>query len=1610
MNNKQIITSSGIELQNSQPLDVRDRIQTLSDVETIQNPDIGGIFYCTDTGYYYTITSLTDDQSKVKDYELFTSIGAESITVNDEKIKVTDSNVITIPDDSYYIYESKELRNSQRINITKEKEGKTYSGLYAAESDLKDFLGKTLPSDLKDSIKMVCTAYGKTNQDSDRDIISDISGNGNNLLLSGFSYTSTSGYGNSNYPCALVTDGVDDFIYSENTINKIIGSSGKLTVVSMITQLSDSTGGSISTNNIRYNSSLLCCRNIVSAGTTEKSGIYGYTCPNLNVAPTVPNSVKLLGDKEDYVSQGGTHQANDIYSVVGYKNASTGNLAELSQVAWYWTFIADRVLTENEIHLIIEYYNLDRCINPQIYYNISQQGITNDNHSDFSDKLVDLSGNGYDMQLNNIGWEKQSGVGNYPISFKDYTYLPARGNVIINKDNFIITSNTSTANLLEVNTKNKVLPTYKVKIEGVSSIKEGNLKWRINTTASVTTYIDILEDGIYDIPDTPQTEEAAYSGWCISKYNENVNVKVTVLPIDGTESSLCLNGVDDFGQATNLPILKDYTVISDYQRLVNNYSTTSGGSPIFSKSIASGNGAFLFNTRAANGVQETYSFGQSKGIPAIDDMNRKIYYQSKYINNGLDISVGTGVDTNTLSLGTFRPNDTRFFNEAIWSFLLYPYSMSEFLIERQLKKLKIGTLYPGMIQWKPIIESNLEFDLSVLIYNEEGVSQGEAIVGKYYSIGTKISIGVKPKDTLSEVSKLVCNGEELKLSNITNQGYYIYYTTLDKAPQRIDITIDEYIRYEDILQPYPTVIHFKNEDGTHEYTYGDKIKIGSRIRYLNFENLLSNFYTIVGALYFNGNRFGSDESIKYAVVEKNNTLNWSVKCKWKLSTPEALFMYDSGIINNAGLSNLGYLPDLTGQGRHLKLNNFTYEGISGKDGYPVVFGANKTWLTIRPNNSESFMAEYHSNYISITKISFNIALLHSYIKSEGVLTEYNKEIPSFKVKVRGLSGDFGIRYAYIDSETSTTKQTIQISEDGTYTLPKSYAGTDNLTDENIWVGFSAVDLKNIGHYDCNVTIEVQPEYTGALCFDGVDDRGTVENIAYGGKYLGMKTNWQRKGTVLYDQRKTVSYTGLCVYIPSDSEVSKFPAYQTRNQDGYTYIDSILNKYITTNELYAKTHVFESICETDDSSNTVAPVFGSTVGGSNFSQFAMYRTIVLPEVPSDSDREILCEWLGTSEGYVEKPEYYWDVYGKTNDEGDSRVNILEQVRKQSKVSQDNMYLRCVNFSYEGMSGYKGYPVVLGANKTWINLRTNDGNAWSYGLTSNSITIYKVEHPTFALFYSYVNDVNGSYSITIPSFNIKVNGLKTGESIRYYYVSADNTSNNSFITINSNGIHELPASVPIQVTEETPATVWIGMNITLINNESTEGVRIEIHPEYPSGLVLDGIDDYINCNYIPEFTDYTYIIKYKDIGDPAIYSAIQHKGSLKTGGGAFIQSYITSSTVTQQYNFGQANTLSCTDEIQYCTKTNYNGSNLIVGTNTDTKGIAFGEWNNVYRKMVFYKEMLWSKTIDPLSIGMIRNLMEQDGIIDLGNKLFKKNVVISSVDNETSISNNTLIKND
>ena len=59
------------------------------------------------------------------------------------------------------------------------------------------------------------TVTGKTNEDSNRDIIANVTGNGNNLTLTNFGFVEGSGYNQEGeYAGYLVTDGVDDRISS----------------------------------------------------------------------------------------------------------------------------------------------------------------------------------------------------------------------------------------------------------------------------------------------------------------------------------------------------------------------------------------------------------------------------------------------------------------------------------------------------------------------------------------------------------------------------------------------------------------------------------------------------------------------------------------------------------------------------------------------------------------------------------------------------------------------------------------------------------------------------------------------------------------------------------------------------------------------------------------------------------------------------------------------------------------------------------------------------------------------------------------------------------------------------------------------------------------------------------------------------------------------------------------------------------------------------------------------------------------------------------------------------------------------------------------------------
>lgn len=1962
---------------------------------------------------------------------------------------------------------------------------------------------------------------------------------------------------------AVVTDGIDDLIISTKTATEM-GITNEVTVVSMIHQIGGINSSAVNYGYTNYfrgiNHSTL--RN--NATGLNKTGIYGYSATNYT--PTIINNI--LGDKNDYTTNSaGFSQStyNNVFSVEGYKVSSM--IAETSQVAWYWTFIANKVLTEDEINLVIEKYNLDRpgeIVTPQVYYNVKKQKITNDNHSAFDDKLIDYSGNGYDAKLYNFGWKEDSGIGKYETDFTDWK--KSFKVTSFDSESIKFTSDVSWVLLYHPSSIGEDIPSFKVRIKLYG---KGTLYYNYITQEGKYTNVAVKSE----IFETPICYNTKYTG------EKGVNVGFTLGVISGEcsgtitqipeyENALVLDGVDDYGKVTGLPILKDYTFlvdrqiinIGDVQRIVASKSE--------SATDTAKQGAFLFEYLSKNSIS-TWSYYENNPLVANADFNRDISYQSKYIYNGKELTIGGAGDSDKLWLGTIRDNDSRFFNGAIYLLMLFPYSMSEFLIERQIEKVKGGTLYPNQVEFRPIIPE----DENITRIDYFVVNSGTWTVikpGDYVDVGARIVLNVYTKlpYKIAGASSTAFTGMTVGPSTALNiwdvKGYI-----KDKTPQKIKLTLAvnedivqwnptitsnlldsftasswylngwdntltvgtwikktdrvffkatfktelygletatfggtecvvskadnwsdskniwdirmlgtvgdlsqifnldvyELIRFEDIVQPYPVLLRFKDENGN-EVSWGGKFRVGSTITRIGSaadSNLLPNIYNIFGLL-LNDNQVTSSK----VIVEKTMVFKAKSAYIFDNNEPKCILSPSRLRIPNSSYKLLGYIPDISGHGNHGKINNSAYAGMSGVNGYPVVFGANKTWA----NESNGYVTSITNNTIHITNVlNAGLALLYSYVKYNGNLQNI-KEIPPFKIEIKGLEGRTKFIYKYL-ATSDATKETNLYLGNGTHELPKSFLPTEALinnavvgfsispieegvtnflsditikvlpeyegaycldgvddfvtiptvtggkqvlmkvnwdspnasilydqrgynnefaiyngtndsddnpipayqgrnngqtyidgilnsnikaselraithnititnelssganktypiigssksnayfanmalydfmlfdnisTDDKIkelneYIGLSGnifefnpptftIDLpmaiKNIkvyqggneispgylypnkdtefevyvslndgkyavdtitvddveitkdrvvgeynifkftlngsseqkitihsyeyimyediiqpypsfvklenldrthtytwgdklrigdtirynssknllegaytlrGQLECNgvyvfdnnqqivvtkemvfawshspvwtignsapkcvfspsklripnssykylgyipdisgngnngaftnfafsgmsgadgylfdfytvislvrkvsvtddtivvsrdstsdqtwalnllkqsgqfdlyvnwednstrllvwakggtivsqyalskgwnsipavledydyiylsyvspsvlgqTVIKQKAKYEGSICFDGIDDYVDIPSLSIGGKQVLMKTNWLKSPTLLYDQRASGSFAILTT--KEDDATNPRIAYQARNQDGKTYVDGIENNYIETYSLKGITH---NITVTNPSAGSgVVPVIGANTGkSSGFAKMALYDFMLFDEVSTNEEIKQLNDIVGIEGGYVQKPPYYWDAYGKTNSDAD-RDTI-----QQRGIAVGDYDLINNNFAYEGMSGYNGYPAVFGANKTYANLVPNDGN---FILTSshNIINVTKFD-TSYGLLYSHIK-LDGkltSRNIDYPSYKIKVTGLGENFGLHYSYLKNPSDANLSAFGIGTDGTYTIPKSFASDGSLINN-NVWIGFIFTGTAPESCN-VTIEVLPEYENGLVYDGVDDYSENTSIPAFTDYTYIIKYEDFNNPNAGSCIQRKGSIKAGGGAFVQDHIYRGT-KYQYNFGISSNIHKDDSIAFCTRTNYNGTAIPSGNNTDDTGFTIGKFDG-YRKMVFYKEMLYPRTVNMLTINMIKNMMAEDGIIDIQGKLF------------------------
>ena len=1214
---------------------------------------------------------------------------------------------------------------------------------------------------------------------------------------------------------SLCTDGVNDMIVSQNSVEEM-GITDKFTVVSMIHQITlrGATAAAL-TNYIRQPIGYEYVRNHVA--NIGKTGIYGYAVYDVNHSNANNSHVinTILGDKNDYSIHIIGNLSKGKFSVQGYINGDN-NIVELSQVAWYWTFIAKRVLTTDEINQVIAYYNLDKYVKPDIYYDVKKQGLTNDT-SDEDWYLKDFSGNGRDMTLYNYARTPESGI------------------------------------------------------------------------------------------------------------NE--------------EGGLQSDGVDDYGQVTGMPIYKDYTVVADREFL----GSKSGS--IVSKSHILSNGAFIFETFADKSA--TTSFG-SNTLVDISDF-KKISYQSKYIYNGNPIQVGIGVDGDSMCLGVIRENDSRFSKFALWSLLLFPYSLSEFLLERQLKKRKLGTLYPGMVEFRPIISGRTDLIKEIKWYSDSWSKR--IYVDDYIPRGVDVTANILLNDNTSELVKATYGNnytEVRKQANWseTNNEWDLIIHNIGKSPQKISITIDKYIRFEDIVQPYPVKFRFTDVDSGQVYDWGSKIKVGSTIKILSnvdIGNYLSDIYTITGYKY-NGNIYSYNELKELTFLITNQPLEFASRKTYKLggSEPKVILYPERLKLSNDTYKRLGYIPDLTGNGNHGVFNNLAFTEESGV------------------NEDGSMHLDGVDDYISIPTLSKGgkqVLMKVNWQKQDTMLYNQNPGQDNFAIFTNDYNNN-NLVVAYASRNNGNTYIDGVVNNNILATQLKGITHNIVATNNNIDATITPIigSNKNHDNFFAQMALYAFMLFDEISTDEGIKDLNDIVGIV--SKVELPPYYWDT-----YGKTNTDADRDEIVNLASDEVSIQYPTDFTDTSvwEDMGAVTSSTILTLTTWAMGGDTGIGNTI-KAKVATPAMKVKFITDGNGYLDYMYSGYNTLELPRDAGEYEVELPASTIVDG----------WGARFSGSGNGSFTIELLgNEVRLGT--------LKVINSAYDEDSGYGGAGLIVKFSKDY-----HDNGFWKFvenrsefnvlnnGDSVNIINAKSVE----ALFYMAATTKKAFYKVT---------GVSTGKGIKF---GTDNVSPWEGVIAEKDGIYEVDWSLNVHTGTGDLLAPCILSNGWL----GDCNIVIEQVKQYPNGIALDGVDDSLVNTDIPAFTDFTVIAKRIFLGDQPNNVVFLFKGDKVYGqgvGNALLMEYRYDNGTYANYIFSNANSITLNEgDISYVTPTDYNGQQMNYVVNTDNKGLVIGRSNAVYWKGVFYKLMLYPKTIDILSINMLKNLFERDEIIDLNNPIFKK----------------------
>lgn len=528
----------------------------------------------------------------------------------------------------------------------------------------------------------------------------------------------------------------------------------------------------------------------------------------------------------------------------------------------------------------------------------------------------------------------------------------------------------------------------------------------------------------------------------------------------------------------------------------------------------------------------------------------------------------------------------------------------------------------------------------------------------------------------------------------------------------------------------------------------------------------------------------------------------------------------SGLTNEQMAANPVWV-DKTGNGYDLQLKNFAWGGMSGVGGYvdnwnsSADWGINSYWVNSHTDHKLQFITagsvvQARSNNI------YNAENVYKNILNVNGLTE---AVNKGSVKFLRINATDPITSKAIKTFSFETDGVIQISFD------------DVLQDYYVDYFLYGSDTKDI-----DITIEQLPLYPGFILGDGVDDFAVTEKeLNFEDTYtvytafIPFQNNPTRNMILCgADSKKTFSmqYSSLVYvsfiagnnyYINADfvNGLNLFAC--KRNGNNICIKNLLTNKVVTgtCGDWVENAGLYYLWKNATYASFTRAAIAGQTICNGYFS--------------TDEDDEKVLNWYKKQYPWL-FPDQAWTVVGKTNEDED-RATI-------ANITGNGNDLVLSNLGFAEGSGYGLYAENYAGGR-WVQSTDRADLTW----TSYSVNITSVKVASTQLYYqSYPEQP----SFIVPSYKIKVYGLKDGQTLSYRQATSEGQQ---LYKISEDGTYTLP-SFPFKANGD-----WYGFTLNKVQ-ESCD-ITIEQIPEYEGYLVTDGVDDKITSSTFEMGNDWTVI---------------------------------------------------------------------------------------------------------------------------------------------------------